>query len=171
MSRHVRRRGTCLVATVAFALAFAAGPASAQQSIEQNQVVTQGTTVKKIQLIALPAGRGKGERCRARTGERWGKNLIGRKVIRFFQTVKWCWNRKRITFSSRRTKAETPGFGWDFKGYQDSSKEKSRKRGRWVRYQKTAHFALCGVFCLQNKFYTIRQTVFRGGGYKFRSDG
>lgn len=160
-----------LIAPLALALGTASAPAHAQQNLEAERVVTQGTTVSKL---AVPS-RG-GERCKARKAERWGKNAVGRKVIRFHQTVKWCWNSKRITYTRRRNHGETPGFVWDFKGYRDRYRDSSRKPGRWYRFVATGKFSLCadvkGVGgCLNHKFYTIRQTVFRGGGYRVDTSG
>lgn len=169
----IKHAGTLLLASLMLALVFAAGPASAQQDgpqqNEENKIVTVGSTIKK-RAVAVKTR--PGEECKSREYERWAKNLIGRKLIRYHQTVTWCWNRQRITFAKRRNYAETPGFAWDFKGHQDRYRDSSRDPGRWFRFVAIGKFSLCGGgFCVQNKFFRVRQTVFRGGGYKADSSG
>jgi len=157
----MRQGSRCILVALVVACAVAVAPAQAQGNVNQSKVVTQGTTTKKL-AVASRAG----ERCRARRAEHWVKNIFRQKVIRFFQTVKWCWNRERITYTRRRNRGTTPWPVWDYLGITQPYRDASRTRGRWYRFVATGKFALCGGgFCAQNKFLTIRQTVHRGGGY------
>jgi hypothetical protein len=146
-----------------------AGSAQAQtrQQAEEQKAVVAGTTLRFSPARITASGR----RCRQRTVERWGKNLIGKKVIRFFQTTRWCYSGGKIRDLHRRAWGETPGLGWKYKGPPQLDRDWGPQK-RWFRGWAQGKFELCGGgFCIQEKNFWVEQTVFGRGGHRFRFGG
>jgi hypothetical protein len=129
-------RYVCIGATAVAALAFAAGPASAQDAppageYEQSELSTSGFACApstsdgrlpprdRVDVFCSPVSAPSGAGCRSVWAGRVRKSAAGIVVWRYRQEIDWCWNstRTRITSVFRTRWGKTYVPLWHFRGH------------------------------------------------------
>jgi hypothetical protein len=167
---HWKRRGPRLAvgattALVAVASMTIAAPAKmpprepTRSDVEKERVNTAGANKKPPGTHIAKVGK---SRCTSYWYERYGKNLLGKRMYNYRLEIDWCFRRGRITSASYNTIPTTGGLFWKYFSKDEKIKRTGgRKRGFYKVYAQ-GHFAACGpssIGCVQDKYPWVQIRV------------
>jgi hypothetical protein len=166
------RASRVLTVVLSASLLWAIAPAIAGADVKSSYTTARtGTGVRTFSAVARASRAGR-EVCDTYEAWRYGESLVGLRLWEYHQRVRWCWNRRKLTYVKRRRWGEVKAPVWDFKGHIGTDRE-GGTGFRYFRGWTQGKFQACaGQFgCWQTKTPWVEITVRRGGAASYRTGG
>jgi len=178
---QTKRRGRLAVGAVTAIVAVTsmtiAAPAKmpprepTRSDVEKEKVTSAGAEKRPPGVHIAKRGR---SRCTSYWAERWGKNLLGKKMYNYRLEINWCYRRGRITSASYNTIPTTGGLFWKWFSKDEKIRRSGGTRRSYYQIYAQGHFAACGpasIGCVQDKYPWVQIRVTGAGGATYRNGG